>query len=162
MTPADARRVLLACCGSTAWADAVSRQLPVRTEAELYSLADRVWSSLSAPDWLEAFRAHPRIGERSATESRGDAEQAARWSADEQAVADRGSPDVQAALAEANGEYESRFGYIFLICASGRSADEILRELKVRLGNSAERELAVAAEEQRRIMRLRLARVIAP
>ncbi len=163
MTPADAKRALHDCCGSSAWADAVSRQLPVRDDAELYAMADRVWWSLCAGDWMEAFRAHPRIGVRAAAGERGPGRDArsASWSAQEQATADLASPDARSALAEANKVYEARFGHIFLICASGKSADQIVHEIHARLGNSAEQELVVAAEEQRRITRLRLARLLA-
>jgi OHCU decarboxylase len=111
--------------------------------------ADRVWWSLSEGDWLEAFAAHPRIGDP-----------AAGFSEHEQASTRDASADLLARLADANREYEQRFGHIFLICATGRSAAEMLLALNQRLGNDARTELRVAAEEQRKITRIRLERLL--
>ena len=137
---AAAVRELLRCCGSTRWADRMAAARPFADEAAMIECADTIWSSLDPHDWLEACAAHPKIGGAAPT----------RWSAP--AVSDR--------LASGNREYEARFGYIFIICATGRSAAEMLEALERRLGNAPDRELRIAAEEQRAITRLRLARLI--
>jgi OHCU decarboxylase len=118
--------------------------------------ADAVWAGLTPQDWLEAFTAHPRIGERRPT---GDPR---RWSAGEQAGAAGADAVVLDALAEGNRAYEQRFGRVFLICATGRSAAEMLADLRQRLGHDPETELRVAAEEQRKITRLRLDKLVRP
>lgn len=142
-----ARRVLLACCGSTRWATAMVQRRPFARPDVLLHAADDVWEGLAAEDHLEAFAAHPRIGERSS----------GRWSSAEQQGAAAGDPTVLARLAEGNRRYEERFGHVFLIRAAGRSAPEMLAALEARLGNDAETEVAVAAEQQRAITQLRLA-----
>jgi len=113
--------------------------------------ADRIWGSLDRADWLEAFAAHPRIG--------GRAESA--WSREEQARAAAATDDVRERLALANDAYEQRFGYTFLVCATGKTAGEILESLDTRLPNPPEIELRVAAEEQRKITNLRLRKLVA-
>ncbi len=158
LPPAEAAAELLACCGSTRWAQDVAEQLPVRDAEELYERADQVWWRLDAEDWLEAFRSHPRIGESRAARETG--EEARRWSRDEQRGTNDAARETLGELAEANRVYEQRFGYIFIVCATGRSAEEMLAILRARLTNDPARELRVAAEEQRRITRLRLAKLL--
>ena len=125
---------------------------PYADLAALQRAADEVWLGLGPEDWLEAFAAHPRIGEGGGA--------SADWSRQEQAGVG-GSADVQQRLARANAEYEARFGHVFLISAAGRDADEVLAALTDRLGNDPATELRVAAEEHRRITRLRLERLMA-
>jgi 2-oxo-4-hydroxy-4-carboxy-5-ureidoimidazoline decarboxylase len=142
---------------------AAGRPFPDR--AALLDAADRHWRALGAEAWLEAFRGHPRIGERDAAPR--DAappagDRGARWSEQEQAGARRADPAVLAALADANRDYEARFGHIFLICATGRSAGEMLAALRARLENPPDVELRTAAEEQRKITRLRLEKMLSP
>jgi OHCU decarboxylase len=137
---------LRACCGSTAWARRMAEERPFRDLEHLREAAERVWQELSREDWLEAFRAHPRIGDPKAT-GRAAREQ----------VATRSAPaEVLAALAAGNRRYEAKFGHVFLICASGKSAVEMLEELERRLPNDRQMEHRVAAAEQRKITRLRL------
>jgi OHCU decarboxylase len=112
--------------------------------------ADRIWSELNPPDWLEAFAAHPRIGESSAD----------RRAAREQSGVAGAQPETLARLAAANREYEDRFGYIYIVCASGKSAAEMLAMLESRLTHNAETELRAAAEQQRQITRLRLEKLL--
>ena len=150
----DAVARLLKCCGSTRWAERVADARPFRSFEELLQEADRVWRSLGKDDWLEAFRSHPKIGERKAERETG--REAARWSEQEQSGTRDASAHVLSSLAEANREYEERFGHIFIVCATGKSADEMLALLRARLPNDADTELRVAAEEQRRITHLRL------
>ena len=127
---------------------------------ELLKAADRAWSSLGEKDWLEALRHHPPIGGRQAVVKQTRA--ARRWSAGEQLRARSASAKVRAQLAEANRAYHAKFGTVFLICAAGKSADEILDSLRQRLAHDAATELRVAAEEQRKSTRLRLERLFSP
>ena len=157
--PADrAEAELLKCCGSTRWANRVVSARPFPSGEALFSKADEVWRSLSEEDWLEAFRAHPKIGERKAAAAQSD--QARNWSAQEQSRAQQASAETKAALADGNLKYENRFGFIFIVCASGKPSEEILSILKSRMQNERATELGIAAEEQRKIMRLRLEKLI--
>jgi 2-oxo-4-hydroxy-4-carboxy-5-ureidoimidazoline decarboxylase len=145
---------ILPCCGSKAWAQALVARRPIEGEASLLELSDEVWNGLPASDWLEAFATHPRIGERKAPAPA--SVQSAAWSAEEQQQASAADERVQSALAEGNREYERRFGPVFLVCATGKSAAEILAILRRRLQNDEATELREAAEEQRKITNLRL------
>lgn len=146
---------LLACCGSRVWAAKVAWSRPFQTPQDLYAASERVFDELDRQEWLAAFAAHPRIGERAAGD---DLE--SRWSAEEQSGADEASPEILAELAEANRLYEQRFGHVFLVCATGKSAFEMLGLLGERLANDAQTEIKVAAGEQRKITRLRLEKLI--
>jgi OHCU decarboxylase len=129
---------------------------PFASDAKLIASSDEIWSRLSDEDWLEAFRAHPRIGESQA--ERQHSERAKEWSEREQSGASSAESDVKLALAEGNREYERRFGHIFIVCASGKSAAEMLDLLRRRLNNDPAAELREAAEQQRQITNLRLKR----
>ncbi len=117
---------------------------------EVLATADSIWWSLGPSDWLEAFRSHPRIGERSDNQ----------WSQEEQHTVRHGSHEAAVELREANREYEERFGYIFLVCATGKTADQILKVLRERMTHEPGAELRVAAEQQRQITHLRLKRLL--
>ena len=145
---------ILPCCGSQAWARAISEKRPIRDAESLLTAHDEVWRSLAESDWREAFRCHPRIGE-AAGPAAGSA-QSAVWSEEEQGRAGLASTDVKDELAEANRTYEARFSRIFIVCATGRSAAEILGILRRRLGNDDAAELREAAEQQRQIAIIRL------
>lgn len=147
---AEAVAALLACCASRRWAATVAAGRPYPTPEALYDGAERAWWSLDEADWHEAFAAHPRIGERPADAS-------ARR---EQAGISGAPAETLAALGSGNRFYEERFARIFLICASGRTADEMLASLQERLGNDPETELRTAAREQAKITRLRLERLL--
>ncbi|MET0647846.1 MAG: 2-oxo-4-hydroxy-4-carboxy-5-ureidoimidazoline decarboxylase [Pyrinomonadaceae bacterium] len=150
----EARAALLACCGSQRWAQAVAALRPFWDVGQLLNLAGRVWRELGGEDWLEAFRAHPKIGESKAEQETGA--EARAWAEGEQSRAREAPDETRAALAEANREYEERFGFIFIVCATGKSAEEMLTLLRGRMGNDPETELRVAAGEQWRITELRL------
>ena len=154
----EAAAELLKCCGSTRWAANVVARRPFAGEEELKRAADEVWWGLGREDWLEAFRSHPKIGERKAAAE--VSEESRRWSEKEQAGTGLAPAGTLDALAAANREYEDRFGYIFIVCATGKSAEEMLAVLRSRLGNDPEDELRVAAEEQRRITRLRIEKLL--
>jgi OHCU decarboxylase len=156
LTAEAAERELLACCGSWEWARRMAAARPFADEDALLEAADRLWWELGEEAWLEAFRAHPRIGERKAEAEAGRTERERRWSAGEQAGAAGAGEETRAALAEGNRAYEARFGFVFLVCATGRTAEEMLATLRARMGNEPAEELRVAAEEQRKITRIRL------
>lgn len=158
----EAEASLLSCCGSREWARRVADERPFRSPADLGEAADRIWRSLGREDWLEAFAAHPRIGHVAGTgpADRHPNPHSRRWSRREQGRVADASPETLAELAEVNREYEERFGHIFIACATGRSAEELLAQARARLHNDPRSELAIAAEEQRRIIRLRLAKLL--
>jgi OHCU decarboxylase len=150
--PAEAaEQALLACCGSRAWARRVAAARPFEDFDALVTAAHADWWSLGEDAWLEAFGAHPRIGDEVQPHDR-----AARWSASEQAGADRADTEVRERLARGNDAYFDRFGFIFIVCAAGKTADEMAALLESRLANERETELRVAAEEQMKIAELRL------
>ena len=148
------------CCGSQRWATAMTAARPFANVQELLTEADSIWWSLGTEDWLEAFRAHPKIGEKRAAAAQ--SEKARQWSAREQSGIKDAAADTMAALAAGNRDYEQRFGFIFIVCATGKSSEEMLAILQERLQNDAETEIRVSAEEQRKITRLRLEKLLHP
>ena len=165
LDPDAATRAFLGCCGSTRWASGMTVARPFASADAMAEAADRIWASLDPNDWLEAFASHPRIGAGGA-DAAGRAGGAggagvARWASDEQAGVQSATSDLRHRLADGNRSYEARFGYIFIVCATEKSAGEMLAILELRLRNDPEVELTIAAEEQRRITRLRLAKLIA-
>jgi 2-oxo-4-hydroxy-4-carboxy-5-ureidoimidazoline decarboxylase len=132
---------------------------PLQDGGALLAASDEIWSGLGEADWLEAFRSHPRIGESSAGKS--VAAQSSAWSEQEQQKAAKAEEAIKTALKWGNREYEQKFGRIFIVCATGKSASEILEILRRRLHNDDAAELQQAAEEQRQIMRIRLNKWIA-
>lgn len=149
LTRDAAQRELGRCCGSTRWAAAMTARRPFRNAGQLSAAADEVWWSLDGGDWLEAFAHHPRLGER-----------AAGWAKDEQSGVRGAASDTMKTLATRNHAYERRFGHVFLICATGKSADEMLANLEQRMTNDPATELKVAAGEQAKITRLRLEKLL--
>lgn len=131
---------------------------PFASVKDLLAKADNLWWSLGEEDWLEAFRAHPKIGEQKAAAAQ--SEQARNWSAQEQSGIERAAQETKAALASGNQDYEDRFGFIFIVCATGKTSAEMLAILNERLQNDPATELRVAAEEQRKITRLRLEKLL--
>lgn len=150
-----AAREILPCCGSSAWADALAARRPFVAARQLLDLSDAVWAGLSEDDWREAFDSHPRIGQQHA---RAATVESLAWSSEEQRAAISPDGSAKLALAAANRQYEERFGRIFIVCASGKSAAEILAVLQRRMKNTAAAEMLEAAEQQRRITQLRLRR----
>ena len=131
---------------------------PFADVGELLTKADSIWWSLNAEDWHEAFRAHPKIGEKKAAAAQ--SEEARKWSAQEQSGIRNAAAGTMAALAAGNQDYEQRFGFIFIVCATGKSPEEMLAILKGRLQNDAETEMGIAAAEQRKITSLRLEKLL--
>ncbi len=159
LPPEEAAERLRACCGSSRWVEAMVAGRPYESLDALLAAADEAWRETGPEDWEEAFSHHPRIGEQRAAAAVSRA--AGQWSAGEQA-ASAGASDAfaKAALAEANAAYERRFGRIYIVCASGRGVEDLLADVRARLANDPARELAVAAEEQRKITALRLRKLI--
>jgi 2-oxo-4-hydroxy-4-carboxy-5-ureidoimidazoline decarboxylase len=153
-SPDEARAQLEACCGSARWVERMLSQLPFASRDALLAAAREEWFALTPDEWREAFRHHPRIGDREALRARFPG--TAHLSEREQAGI-AGAPDaILDALAEANRAYAQKFGYIFIVCATGKSAGEMLAMLRTRLLNGPDAELRIAAEEQAKITALRL------
>jgi len=150
MTPLDCMTSLLRCCGSAAWAATMCGARPFEDEVALLRLADRTWFSLGESAHLEAFGAHPKIGEQAAS----------KWSQAEQAGAADAEAQTRSELAALNQTYEAKHGFIFIVCAAGRRASEMLTELRARHDRPRADELRTAAEEQAKITRLRLAKLL--
>jgi OHCU decarboxylase len=149
----EAMQAILPCCGSKAWAHGMVVRRPLANEAALLTASDETWRNLTRSDWMEAFHSHPRIGESPPSSLQ---TQSVEWSAQEQRSVADAETVVKIALADANREYERRFNRIFIVCATGKSASEILEILRRRLKNDAETELHEAAEQQRQITQIRL------
>jgi len=158
LRPEDAAQEILPCCASKAWADRMANRRPIPSEAALLTACDEVWWSVSESDWLEAFRSHPRIGESAAHSSPA---RSANWSTEEQRKVAVADIDLRSALAHANQKYEEQFHRIFIVCATNRSAGEILDILQRRLRNDDATELREAAEQQRQIAHVRLRKWLA-
>jgi allantoicase len=155
LAPARAKEELLTVCGSGRWAHDMMASRPFGSMIAVREAAARAWATLGRDDRLEAFAAHPRIGERGGA-------RASAWSRDEQSVSSQSAAEVLKALETANRDYEQRFGHVFVISATGLGADEILRTLQSRLDHDPDTELEVAAAEQAKIIDLRLAKLVTP
>ncbi len=142
--------VFRACCGSSAWVREMVSSRPYRTLVEMLAASDEAWSRTNENDWHEAFAQHPRIGDRFAT----------GWAGGEQAGVLSAAEAEQAELADVNRSYEERFGHIYIVCASGRTATDMLEDARERMKNDPETELRVAAAEQHKITQLRLRNVL--
>ena len=150
--------VLLTCCGSYKWVHTMIKSRPYDSLYSLQKKSEHAFDKLKPEDWLEAFRAHPRIGEKKAAQATGH--QAASWAAGEQArMADADEKTLES-IARVNAEYEKKFGFIYIVCATGKSSVELLRIAEDRLKNQLDDELLRAAEEQRKITALRLEKLV--
>jgi len=139
---------LTSCCGSSAWARTMFNRQPFE---DMHREADEVWWSLVPEDWLEAFAAHPKIGQKST----------AKWTSQEQNGMSQAAVETAEEIARLNAEYDGKFGFIFIVCATGKSADEMLELLRARITNSRDEEIRVAAGEQAKITHLRLDKLLA-
>ena len=153
----EARALLRACCGSRRWVERMLARRPFGSDASLLTAAHEEWFALTPADWQEAFAEHPRIGDREALRHR--FAETRHLASTEQAGVDGAAPDVLTALAAANDAYEARFGYIFIVCATGLTAEQMLAMLRARLTNDPWTELRMAAGEQAKITALRLAKI---
>ena len=154
----DAAKELLQCCGSKRWARQVADGRPYQNITDIVARANEIWWSLDRDDWLEAFRSHPKIGEKKSAET--VSAQAQQWSGHEQAGVNTASTETTGALATLNRAYEQKFGYIFIICATGKTSGEMLAALRERIEHDAAEELPIAAAEQGKITELRLKKLL--
>lgn len=150
---ATALESMLACCGARRWASAMVALRPIGSVIELSEAADKVWATMAETDWMDAFACHPRIGERDAAQATAKSQ---AWSRHEQSSVAAAKETALAELAESNAQYEKQFGFTYIVCATGKTADEMLAILKRRLANDRAAELREAAEQQRQITQIRL------
>jgi 2-oxo-4-hydroxy-4-carboxy-5-ureidoimidazoline decarboxylase len=153
-----ASELFRACCGASRWVAAMVNRRPFFSRHAVLQAADDEWHAMTEADWLEAFSHHPRIGESVAVA--GGSATARSWSASEQSAVTSGTEETRIGLARLNHDYETRFGFIYIVCATGRSAGDLLALAKRRMQNDRDSELRVAAEEQRMITRLRLEKLL--
>ena len=153
---ADAEAIFRDCCGSTRWARLMTLARPFESEVELMYSAGAIWRDLRDADWLEAFSAHPMIGESKQVANT----QSAEWSAGEQSGVKSADELTKQKLFEANCEYYEKFGFIFIVCATGKSAEEMLQICRTRLANGPETEIHNAAAEQQKITEIRLNKLL--
>ena len=151
--PDEARQLLFMCCGSSRWVELMQARRPFGSMERLLDAADDAWRIISPNDWKESFSHHPRIGDRGLGERFAETR---HLSQAEQAGVSGAPTQIIDALADANNAYEARFGYVFIVCATGRRAEEMLSMLRARLGNDPATEIQVAAAEQAKITLLRL------
>jgi OHCU decarboxylase len=151
LAPSHAQREFLRCCGSSRWAANMTAARPFDSVDAMQTRGAAIWQSLDRQDWLEAFAAHPKIGEQ---------RNASAWSTAEQAGMHAAGAAAKSRMARLNAEYESRFGYIFIVCATGKSPGDMLSLLEARLMHDEATELPIAAGEQRKITALRLAKLV--
>lgn len=148
----------LKCCGSNNWAEELTKRKPFNSEEELYKKSDEIWNSLTKDDWLEAFKQHPKIGDiNSLAKKFANTKQ---WAENEQSGVNAATNQVIEELAKYNNDYDQRFGYIFIVCATGKSAQEMLDILKSRIDNEPDKELKIAGEEQNKITKIRLDKLL--
>ncbi|GHG65140.1 2-oxo-4-hydroxy-4-carboxy-5-ureidoimidazoline decarboxylase [Comamonas sp. JC664] len=160
LLPSEARAELLRCCGSSRWVDGMVRSRPFRDEEHLFSESAWLWKQTGPEDWREAMTHHPRIGDVS--QLRAKFASTASWSSQEQGGVQGADEAVLQGLADGNAEYERRYGFIFLVCATGKSAAEMLELLRERMDNAPDEELRIAAGEQAKITRIRLEKLLTP
>ena len=142
--------VLRRCCGSSTWINAVIARKPFASRADLLAASDAAWSLTNENDWHEAFAHHPRIGD---TGAKG-------WAEGEQSRVRNAAATVQDDLMQANRDYEARFGHIYIVCATGKTAGEMLADARARMDNDPGTELRIAAAEQHKITQLRLRKLL--
>lgn len=153
----EAFRLLFHCCGSERWTRGMVAARPFRSETELLQRAEMEWQALARADWLEAFSHHPKIGDLDSLRKK--FKDTAHLASGEQSGVKGAAEATLIALAEGNKVYEEKFGYIFIVCATGKSADEMLAILRDRLDNDPSAELVIAAGEQKKITHIRLAKI---
>ena len=157
LSPDKLEETLYRCCGSAQWVQNMLPQFPMEDLVELLDAAEEQWQKCKEEHWKEAFSQHPRIGEKKDIESAGAT---AQWAANEQAGIDDADKETMEALKEANRRYYQKFGYIFIVCATSLSAEEMLARVIARIKNEPDEEIRIASEEQNRITKLRLKKLL--
>lgn len=158
LTPDSAREELARCCGSVRWVEGMLARRPFHDKSAARAASDAAWAETSEKDWLEAFSHHPRIGGKDALRAKFSA--TSSWAQSEQAGAASADEATLDALAKGNADYEARFGFIFIVCATGKTAPEMLALLRARLPNARASELKIAAAEQHKITKVRLEKLL--
>ena len=158
LTQPQLKQELLKCCGSSTWVKMMMAYFPADTMEELLEEADVIWYECSEDDWKEAFAHHPKIGDVESLTKKFSS--TAQWASGEQSGVNVASKETIDTLAEGNKKYEDKFGYVFIVCATGKSAAEMLTILQSRLSNEPEDEIKMAAEEQKKITKLRLQKLV--
>jgi OHCU decarboxylase len=153
-----ANSALLSCCGSRRWANKMAEARPFADVSDLLYRAEEIWQNLDVQDWLGAFAAHPKIGAKKAVPHQ--TAQSADWSKSEQSGTENAADTVRTELENANRLYENKFGFIFIVCATGKSAEEMLSLCRQRLDNLQDEEIKTAADEQRKITEIRLKKLL--
>ncbi len=148
------KELLLQCCGSSAWVNKMLTVFPVEDLVELLEAAEEKWFGCSKEEWKEAFEHHPKIGDTASLKEKFT--NTAKWAAAEQSGVNNSNEETLHGLVKANNDYQNKFGFIFIICATGMSAEEMLSELQARLNNNEQEEVEIAAAEQLKITKLRL------
>lgn len=154
----EAAALFSKCCGARKWISGMTGARPFETDRNIIESAEKIWSGLDESDWLEAFKHHPKIGDiNSLREKYSSTKQLAE---NEQSGVNNASNEVLEELAKLNDEYEKKFGYIFIVCATGKTADEMLSIIKSRISNEPQAEIKIAMEEQNKITKLRLEKLL--
>ena len=146
------------CCGSEKWQKSMLSSLPFDSKEEMISRSEKIWYSLDKKDWLESFSHHPKIGDLKSLKEKYS--ETKNFAENEQSAAKEASMETLTELAKYNEDYEKKFGYIFIVCATGKSADEMLSIIKNRIQNDPETEIKIAMEEQNKITKLRLEKLL--
>lgn len=149
---------LTKCCGSSAWVNKMLPFIPADDMVELLEDAEEQWWKCSEDDWREAFARHPKIGDTASLAKKFAS--TAKWASGEQSGVSAANKETIEALAEGNRLYEEKFGYIFIVCATGKSAEEMLDLLHERLPNEPGEEIKIAADEQNKITKLRIEKLL--
>lgn len=161
LDPASCRTALTRCCGASRWVEAMLQSRPFADDNAVFATAERIWATMERADILEAFSHHPKIGSDMQS-LRARFPQTHQWSGQEQSAVQQANESILQALADGNRRYEQRFGYIFIVCATGKTAEEMLALLQHRLPNPPEIELPIAAAEQAKITAIRLRKLLDP
>ncbi len=155
----QAQQELFKCCGSSNWAEELAAHIPFDSVSAIKATSDKIWSSCLQSDLLEAFTHHPKIGDAKSLAEKFATTQ--KWASGEQAAVSDAPKETLENLAKGNVEYEKKFGYIFIVCATGKSAEEMLNLLSNRLPNAPEQEIRIAAKEQNKITHIRIEKLFA-
>ncbi|MBL0046443.1 MAG: 2-oxo-4-hydroxy-4-carboxy-5-ureidoimidazoline decarboxylase [Flavobacteriales bacterium] len=159
LSEADATVAFEQCCGAARWVERMVIDRPFESLPEMLEISDRIWEECDLDDYLEAFQGHPRIGDVESLANKYANTKA--WAGGEQKGVEGADRGVLERLAKGNIDYEEKFGHIFIVCATGKSAAEMLALLEARMPNDPKTEVMVAAEEQNKITRIRLKKLLA-
>jgi len=158
LPPVQLKEALARCCGATNWIARMTAAFPVKNEQQLFSEAERIWYACTESDWREAFTHHPKIGDINSLKEKFAS--TSQWAQGEQSAVRHTSYEVLQALAKGNAAYEQKFGYIFIVCATGKGAEEMLALLEARLHNDPADEINIAMAEQNKITHIRLQKLL--